>query len=246
MSRFSRTSNPAMKPEIFERAGTGQTNAMTINGATNKSFFLLLLLFVSASFTWRMAYANPASVQGLMLLGIIGGLITAIITIFSPSSARFTAPVYAGFEGLAIGGISAIYNQAYGGIVLQAILLTFFTAGAMLFLYRSGIIRVTEKFRTGIIAATMGIAFTYLISFVLSMFGLVPPIFSSGPMGIIFSLVVVVIAALNLILDFDVIVKGAQAGAPAYFEWYAAFGLLVTLVWLYLEILRLLSYLNRD
>jgi uncharacterized YccA/Bax inhibitor family protein len=229
---------------MFEghHAGAG---AMTVSGAINKTFFLLVLAFFAASFTWRMTYTNPGAAQGFMILGIIGGLITALITVFSKTSARFTSPLYAVFEGLLLGALSAMYNMAYGGIVVQALLLTFMTAGSMLFLYKTGIIKVTDKFRAGIVAATMGICFAYLISFVLSIFGLVPAISSSGPFGIGFSVVVVIIAALNLTLDFDMIVKGADAKAPEYFEWYCAFALLVTLVWLYIEILHLLAKLQR-
>lgn len=251
MSRFTRSSNPTLRPEIFERfQATAGGRTMTVNGATNKTFFLLLLAFVAASFTWRMTHANPGIAMSLMMLGMIGGFITALVTVFSVGSARFTAPLYAVFEGLFLGAISAVYNQfdvnpAYGGIVTQALLLTFITAGGMLFLYRTGMIKATERFRAGLISAMIGLIFTYLFSFILSLFGLVPPIFSSGPIGIGFSLIVVAIAALNLILDFDVIVKGEQAGAPEHFEWYAAFGLLVTLVWLYIEILHLLAKLQR-
>lgn len=247
MRRYTRSSNPTLRPEVFERyqATSAASDAMTVSGTINKTFFLLLIAFFAASFTWRMGHSNPGMAQSLMIVGAIGGLILAIITCFSVSSARFTAPLYAGFEGLFLGAISAIYNMAYGGIVTQALLLTFVTAGGMLFLYKTGIIKVTEKFKAGIIAATMGIFFAYLFSFLLSLAGLVPPVQSAGPIGIVFSLVVVGIAALNLTLDFDVIVKGSQAGAPKHFEWYAAFGLMVTLVWLYIEILNLLAKLNR-
>lgn len=247
MSRFTRSSNPALKPEMFERfqAGAANSRTMTVNGTTNKTFFLLLLAFFAASFTWRMTSENPGLAQSLMMVGAIGGFIIALITIFSVGSARFTAPIYALFEGLFLGAISAYFNMAYPGIAVQALLLTFITAGGMLFLYRTGIVKVTEKFRAGLIAATMGLVFAYLFSFILSLFGLMPPIFASGIIGIVFSLVVVTIAALNLVLDFDVIVKGEQAGAPEQFEWYAAFGLMVTLVWLYVEILILLAKLQR-
>lgn len=246
MSRFTRSSNPTLRPEIFERYQMGSSaNTMTVSGAINKTFLLLVLAFFAASFTWRMTHTNPGMAQSLMMLGIIGGFITALITVFSVGSARFTAPIYAVFEGLFLGSISAIYNMVYSGIVVQALLLTFITAGGMLFLYRTGIVKVTERFRAGIMAATMGLVFAYLFSFILSLFGLVPPIFSAGPIGIVFSLVVVAIAAFNLVLDFDVIVTGSKAGAPEYFEWYAAFGLLVTLVWLYIEILHLLAKLQR-
>ncbi|GAB4282655.1 MAG: Bax inhibitor-1/YccA family protein [Candidatus Rifleibacteriota bacterium] len=253
MSRYTRSSNPTLRPEIFERyQATAGGNAMTVSGAINKTFFLLVMAFFAASFTWRSTFSNPGMAQSLMMLGIIGGFITALITCFSVTSARFTAPIYAVFEGLFLGSVSAVislYHPLGTTLVTQALLITFLIAGCMLFLYRTGIVKVTEKFRAGIIAATFGLVFAYLFSFILSMFGLITPISSTGVIGIVFSLVVVVIASLNLVLDFDVIVKGAQSGAPEYFEWYAAFGLLVTLVWLYIEVLNLLIKLqggNRD
>ncbi len=243
---YDRSSNPTLKPEIFEGyQGASNARTMTVEGATNKTFFLLLLAFAAASFTWRTTYENPGMAQSLMVLGIFGGLITALITCFSIGSARFTAPLYAVFEGLFLGAISAVYNAAYGGIVIQALLLTFITAGGMLFLYRTGIVKASDKLRAGLLSAMIGLIFAYLFSFILSLFGLVPPIWGSGVIGIAFSLVVVTIATLNLVFDFDVIVKGAKAGAPEHFEWYAAFGLMVTLVWLYVEILNLLAKLQR-
>lgn len=252
MNRFNRSSNPAFRSDIFERFQTAYgTRTMTIQGATNKALFLLLLAFVAASFTWRMTHENPGTALNLMMLGGMGGFITAMITTFFVSAARFTAPIYAVFEGLLLGAISAVYSQhygtnsAYGGIVIQALLLTFMTAGGMLFLYRTGIIKVTERFKAGLISAMIGLLFSYFFSFILGIFGLVSPIFSAGPIGIVISLALVVLAALNLVLDFDVIVKGEQLGASEHFEWYAAFGLLVTLIWLYVEFLNLLIKLQR-
>lgn len=245
MGRFSRSSNPAMKAEIFQREG-GATNAMTFNGTLNKIGFLTLLLFVAASFTWKMTMANPSSASGFMMLGGIGGFILALITIFSKQNARFTAPLYAVCEGLFLGGISAMFEMTqYKGIALQAIMLTFGTLVTMFVAYRTGIIKPTEKFKAGIVAATMGIFFAYLFSMLLGFMGFASPIGAPTGLGLIISLVVVVIAALNLVLDFDVITQGVNARAPEHFEWYAAFGLMVTLVWLYLEILRLLAILNR-
>lgn len=245
---FDRSSNPAMKPEYFQSTFAGAANVMTVQGTINKIGFLLILLLTSGSFTWKMAMEGSASTSSLMYLGIFGGLITAFITIFSPQNARFTAPIYAVFEGMALGGISAMYQMAYqNGIVLNAILLTLMTLFGMLFLYKTGIVKPTERFKAGVISATMGVAFAYLFSFILSMFGLASPIHAGGILGIVISLVVVCIAALNLIIDFDVIYKGAENRAPEHIEWYAAFGLMVTLVWLYLELLRLLSKLqSRD
>ena len=241
---FDRSSNPAFRSEYFQStAAAGQV--MTIQGTINKIGFLMLLLIASGSFTWKMALEGVASLQSMMYLGIFGGLITALFTVFSPRNARFSAPIYAVFEGLALGGISGLFHMAYQGIVLNAVMLTLATLFGMLFLYKTEIVNPTERFKAGVMSATMGVCFAYLFSFILSMFGLASPIHATGGVGIIISLVVVVIAALNLILDFDMIVKGANSGAPEHMEWYGAFGLLVTLVWLYLELLRLLAAFQR-
>ncbi|HOI91441.1 MAG TPA: Bax inhibitor-1/YccA family protein [Candidatus Rifleibacterium sp.] len=242
---FDRSSNPAFRSEYFQStAAAGQV--MTIQGTINKIGFLMLLLIASGSFTWKMALEqNMPAVQSLMYLGIFGGLITALFTVFSPRNARFSAPIYAVFEGLALGGLSGLSNLAYPGIVFNAVMLTLATLFGMLFLYKTEIVKPTERFKAGVMSATMGVCFAYLFSFILSMFGLASPIHATGGVGIIISLVVVVIAALNLIIDFDMIVKGASSGAPEHMEWYGAFGLLVTLVWLYLELLRLLAAFQR-
>ncbi len=241
---FDRSSNPAFRSEYFQStAAAGQV--MTVQGTINKIGFLMLLLIASGSFTWKMALEGVASLQSMMYLGIFGGLITALFTTFSPQNARFSAPIYAVFEGLALGGISGLFHMAYHGIVLNAVMLTLATLFGMLFLYKTEIVKPTERFKAGVMSATMGVCFAYLFSFILSMFGLASPIHATGGVGIIISLVVVVIAALNLIIDFDMIVKGASSGAPEHMEWYGAFGLLVTLVWLYLELLRLLAALQR-
>ncbi len=241
---FDRSSNPAFRSEYFQStAAAGQV--MTVQGTINKIGFLMLLLIASGSFTWKMALEGVASLQSMMYLGIFGGLITALFTTFSPQNARFSAPIYAVFEGLALGGLSGLFHMAYHGIVLNAVMLTLATLFGMLFLYKTEIVKPTERFKAGVMSATMGVCFAYLFSFILSMFGLASPIHATGGVGIIISLVVVVIAALNLILDFDMIVKGANSGAPEHMEWYGAFGLLVTLVWLYLELLRLLAAMQR-
>lgn len=185
--------------------------------------------------------------MGLMLLGGIGGFIVALITVFKAQWSPITAPIYAALQGLFLGGLSATMDAMYPGIVIQAVALTFGTMFGMLFLYRAGIIKVTEKFRSGLLAATAGIFFVYLLSWILGFFGIqMPMIHEGGLLGIGFSLFVVVIAALNLLLDFDFIHKSSGMGAPKYMEWYGAFGLMVTLVWLYIEFLRLLSKLNRE
>ena len=243
-----RTANPALNREIFTRAGYAGTAAdrMTVEGTINRTAILLLCVILTASLTWKMFLtAGFAAVTMWMYLGLIGGFIVAMVTIFNKTWAPVTAPLYALLEGLALGGISAALNKSYPGIVVQALFLTFGVLFCMLFAYRTGIIRPTRRFMMGIVAATGAIGIVYLASFILGFFGIgIPFIHSSGPVGIAFSVVVVIIAALNLILDFMVIETGASSGAPKYMEWYGAFGLMVTLVWLYIEILRLLVKLN--
>ncbi len=244
-----RTANPALNSKTFQEYSrrTGVVDSMTIQGTVNKTVMMLGLLLVSAGWTWNMFYTSGSSgaVMPWMMGGAIGGFIVALITVFKKTAAPITAPIYALLEGLFIGGISSIFEAMYPGIVIQAVGLTFGTLFALLFAYTSGLIKATENFKLGIVAATGGIFLIYLASFILGFFGIsIPFIHDSGPIGIIFSLVVVVIAALNLVLDFDFIEHGAEQGAPKYMEWYAAFGLIVTLVWLYIEILRLLSKLR--
>ena len=217
---------------------------MTLGGTVNKTALSLFILMIAASYIWNRGAADPA--LPVWILGsVIGGFIVAIATSFKQTWAPITTPVYAALEGVALGGISVIFESQYPGIVSQAVFLTFGTLAALLLAYRSGLVRATENFKLGIFAATGGIALLYLASFVLGFFGMrVPLIHSSGTWGILFSMFVVVIAALNLVLDFDFIETGVERGAPKYMEWYGAFGLLVTLVWLYLEILRLLAKLQ--
>lgn len=252
-----KSSNPALGGKTFEQYQPGiQTEgAMTINGTINKTLILLALVIIPAVYVWDMFYASgigteagleDASLMYWLYGGLFGGLIFAFITIFKQTWAPYTAPIYAVLEGLFIGGISAIFEIQFSGIVFQAVSLTFGTLFAMLVTYRLGLVKVTEKFKMGVVAATGAIFVVYLLSFVLSLFSVnVPFIHSGGTIGILFSLFVVVIAALNLVLDFDFIEKGAQHGAPKYMEWYGAFGLIVTLVWLYIEFLRLLSKLRQ-
>ncbi len=237
-----RSGNPALTSKIFLELGRADTaNAMTIQGTVNKTGLALLLLMASATLTW-----NSPEASGLIWVGALGGFIVALITIFNKTAAPYTVPVYAVLEGLFLGGISRIFESMYPGIVQQAVFLTFGTLGALLLAYRSGLIKATENFKLGVTAATGGIAFVYLMSIVMGFFGIhFSMIHSSGPMGILFSAFVVVIAALNLVMDFDFIEEGAENGAPKYMEWYGAFGLLVTLIWLYLEILRLLAKLRK-
>jgi uncharacterized YccA/Bax inhibitor family protein len=240
-----RSGNPVLKANTFiQRQTTIDTGTMTITGTVNKTALGLLLLMTTAIFTWHMAPTDPR-ISALMMVGTFGGLIAAIITVFKRHLAPYTTPIYALLEGLALGGISRFFETLYPGIVNQAIFLTFGTLAALLFAYRSGLIKPTENFKLGIVAATGGIAFVYIISFILGLFGVqVPLIHSNSNFGILFSFGVVVIAALNLVLDFDFIEEGAEIGAPKYMEWFGAFGLLVTLVWLYLEILHLLAKLQ--
>ena len=239
-----RTSNPMMKESVFTQTVTG-AGTMTLQGAENKTIALLALVVIGASYSWNLFYnQGPEAVQPWMIGGLIGGFVFAMMTIFKATWAPKTAPVYAVLEGLALGGISAFFEARFPGIVIQAVGLTFGTLFALLFAYKARLIRATENFKLGVFAATGGIAVVYLISFVGRMFGWqMPVIHESGPMGILFSLFVVVVAALNLVLDFDFIERG-DGVAPRYMEWYAAFGLILTLVWLYLELLRLLSKLR--
>jgi uncharacterized YccA/Bax inhibitor family protein len=239
-----RSGNPTLNANTFSGFDLTTGGTMTIMGTVNKTAFSLLLLMTTALFTWEMPVGDPRS-SGLMIFGMLGGFVLALITIFNHQWAKFTVPAYALLQGLALGGISKYFETMYPGIVNQAVMLTFGTLGALLLAYRSGIIKATENFKLGIIAATGGIAFVYMISWVLSWFSVsVPVIHSNSNMSILFSIGVVIIAALNLVLDFDFIEEGSEKGAPKYMEWYGAFGLLVTLIWLYLEILRLLAKLS--
>jgi uncharacterized YccA/Bax inhibitor family protein len=240
-----RSGNPALTADTFRgtRAIAGE-GTMTVAGTVNKTGIALLILLCTATWTWTLGPGDPR-VGGFLILGAIGGLVAAFATIFRQHWAPYTTPAYAAFEGLALGGISAAFESRYPGIASQAIFLTFGTLGALLLAYSSGWIRATENFKLGVFAATGGIMLVYLTSFVLSFFGIaIPMIHGSGMVGILFSLFVTAVAALNLVLDFDFIEQGAARGAPKYMEWYGAFGLLVTLVWLYLEMLRLLSKLQ--
>ncbi len=249
-----RSGNPALKESTFLDLGSGtvvsrDAGAMTLNGTVNKTAFLLVLTVLTAAFAWSQTITAQGEVApGASLYlwgGVIGGFILAMVTVFKKEWAPITAPMYALLEGFFLGAISAIYNQQFQGIVMQAVLLTFGTLFALLFAYRSGWIKATENFKLGVVAATGGIALVYLATIVLGFFNInIPMIHDSGLVGIGFSLFVVVIAALNLVLDFDLIETGVEKNAPKYMEWYGAFALMVTLVWLYIEFLRLLSKLQ--
>jgi len=240
-----RTANPALNTNTFSdvRSFT-RTESMTIQGTVNKTGFLLLLLILSAGYVWHLftKASDPAMITPYLLIGTIGGLIAAVVTVFKKNWAPVTAPIYAILEGLALGGISAIFEAQFPGIVIQAVGLTFGTLFALLMAYKSGLIKATENFKLGVFAATGGIALLYFVTFILGFFKVnVSFMHDSSLLSIGISAFVVIIAALNLVLDFDFIEKGAESGAPKFMEWYAGFGLLVTLVWLYLEILRLLA-----
>ena len=242
-----RTANPALKERVFTgmRAGVGEPT-MTLQGTATKSFLLILLTVFSASFTWNaVASGNTRILMPATIVGALGGFIVALITVFKPRVSPYTGPIYAVLEGLFLGGVSALYNARFSGLPLQAVALTFGVFMALLIVYRTGLIRATENFRLGVVAATGGIMIMYLLSFVLGFFGVqMSFLHDSSPLSIGISLVIVVVAALNLVLDFDFIERGVEHGAPKFMEWYAAFGLLVTLVWLYLEMLRLLAKLQ--
>jgi uncharacterized YccA/Bax inhibitor family protein len=242
-----RTSNPALNEKAFK----GQVafgDAMTLQGTVNKTGLLLLCVVATAAWTWGLSHSNtPEAAIPWMVGGLLGGFVVALVTIFKKTWSPFTAPLYALLEGLALGGISAVFEKTYPGVAIQAVGLTLGTLFVMLLAYKTGVVKATHGFKIGVIAATGGIAVFYLAEMVLSFFFhvQVPAINGSGPWGIAFSLFVVVIAALNLVLDFDMIETGVRGGAPKYMEWYGAFGMMVTLIWLYLEILRLLGKARR-
>jgi uncharacterized YccA/Bax inhibitor family protein len=240
-----RSANPALGADTFRgtRVVRGE-EAMTIGGTVGKTALALLLVVAAAAYIWGLGVGDPR-VGLLTAVGLFGGLIAAVATIARPAWAPVTTPLYAVLEGLALGGISLGFEARYPGLVGQAVFATFGTLGALLAAYGGGLVRVTDKLRLGIFAATGGIAVVYVAGFVMSLFGAqMPLVHGSGTVGILFSVVVVGVAALNLVLDFDFIEQGAERGAPKYMEWYGAFGLLVTLVWLYLEMLRLLAKLQ--
>ena len=246
-----RSGDPSLNDRVFgsqPRPAFGEER-MTLQGAINKSFLLLVVLLAGAFWPWSQYLSTgDASVVGTpLLVGALGGFILAMIISFKANLAPVLSVPYAALEGLALGSISALLERRYPGIAIQAVGLTFAVFAVMLVAYKLNIIRATERFRSIVIGATGAIALVYIVSMVLGFFHVAVPLLnSSSPLGIVVSLVIVGVAALNLILDFDFIESGAAQGAPRYMEWYAAFGLLVTMVWLYLEILRLLSKMRRD
>jgi len=246
-----RSGNPSLNDRVFgsqPRPAYGEER-MTLQGSINKSFLLLVVLLAGAFWPWsQYLTTGDASVVGTpLLVGALGGFILAMIISFKANLAPVLSVPYAALEGLALGSMSALLERRYPGIAIQAVGLTFAVFAVMLVAYKLNIIRATERFRSIVIGATGAIALVYIVSMVLGFFHVAVPLLnSSSPLGIVVSLVIVGVAALNLILDFDFIESGAAQGAPRYMEWYAAFGLLVTMVWLYLEILRLLSKMRRD
>ena len=246
LDTFGRSGNPVFGNKFDGDAqfrDLPETQKMTLDGTVNKTGLLLALCFTTAAISWNMP--NPA----LMGFGAIGGIVLALITIFRPTSAGTTAPLYAASQGLFLGGITVIFEAQFPGIAIQAIGLTFGTLASLLVCYKTGVIKPTENFRLMIVSATAGIALLYIVNIAMMVFGTgegIGFIHSSGTFGIIFSLAVVAIAALNLVLDFDFIEQGSENGLPKHMEWFGAFSLMVTLVWLYLEILRLLAKLRSN
>lgn len=254
MARFTESRNPFMRKSTLKAAHQDvldhdivggiddtRTGLMTVDGAVNKSYLLGAILVTGAFIGFF--YPMPLFVYG----GAIGGLILVLIGVFRPATSPYVAPLYAGVEGLFVGAISAIYAAEFSGIVFNAITITMAMFFLMLFLYRSGLVKVTQKFRTGVIMATGAILLVYVINIIIGFFGFhMPYLHQGGAIGIGISLVIVGIAALNLLLDFDNFDKGEQMGLPKYMEWFFAMSLIITLVWLYLEILRLLSKLGSD
>lgn len=244
---IGRSGNPTLSDKVFEKHQSYNEERMTIGGTVNKSFMTLALLLAGASVSWSM-YFQGYDVLKYALGGAVLAFVLALVVSFKPTSAPYLVPVYAVLEGVFLGSLSATYESAFNGITLQAALITISIFLGLLLAYKSGMIKATENFKLGVFAATAGIALVYLFSFILGFFGItVPYLHSNDLIGIGISVFIVIIAALNLVLDFDFIENGAQQGAPKYMEWYGAFGLTVTLVWLYLEVLRLLAKLaSRD
>ena len=247
LQTFGRSGNPMFSDKTFnETIIDVNVPKMTLQGTVNKVGISLILVLISAAYTWNQYFTyGPSSIGGITIAGSLIGLVFALITIFKKTWAPITAPLYALAKGFALGGISAMYEAQFGGITIQAVTLTFATMFGLLFAYKTGIIKPDRNFMLMVFAGTFAIFALYLVNFIMMFFGTsIGFIHSNGLFGIGFSLLVVCIAALNLVLDFDYIEQGAENNAPKYLEWYGAFSLMVTLIWLYLEILRLLSKLR--
>ena len=246
---ITRTSNPTLGENAFTREPAATNGeAMTLKGAINKTIILFAILLLAAIVSWKFTMAGNFSSSVLIIGGAIGGAVVAMIIHFARKSAPITAPIYAVFEGLVLGAISSLFEVEYSGIVFQAIALTLLVFGLMLFMYKTGILKASNKFIKGVFVATAAIGIFYLVSFIASFFtsAISDYLFANPLIGVIISIIIVVVAALNLILDFNAIESAANYNSPKYMEWYSGFALMVTLVWLYIEILRLLSYLRRD
>lgn len=247
-----RTSNPALNDQAFNRKpyhSTTYVGSMTMSGVVQKTLFLLLIVAVTATWTWGQFFKsghNPQAITPWIIGGAIGGFVFALITTFRPSWSAITTPFYAALQGLFLGGITAFFELDYPGIALQAGMLSLGTLFAMLALYQSGLVQVTDKFRFGVIGATGALALVYVIAMALSFFGVhLSFIYGSSPISIVISLVIVGLAAVNLLVDFDFVERGARHGAPKYMEWYSGFALLVTILWLYVECIKLLAKLRQ-
>ncbi|MCK5823877.1 MAG: Bax inhibitor-1/YccA family protein [Ichthyobacteriaceae bacterium] len=238
-----KSSNPAFGENVWGKASYATSAPMTLQGTINKTLISLLLVVASAAYTWN-TYMQGGNVSMIMGVGFIGGFILSMVTIFKNEWAHITVPAYALFEGAAIGGLSALFEVKFPGLPMQATALTFGTLFVMLFAYKQGLIKATEKFRAVIMASMGAIMTVYIISMIMSFFGSYSFLQGNSLMSIVFSLVVTAVAALSLILDFDTIEKGVRNNAPKQFEWMGAFGLLVTLIWLYIEMLKLLSKIS--
>jgi uncharacterized YccA/Bax inhibitor family protein len=247
MARMFGNANPVLREKTFAgQLAPGEV--MTVRGTVNRTGILLLCVVVTAAWTWGLAHSERTDAAfPWMIGGVIGGLLTALLTVFKKEWSALTAPVYALFEGLVLGGLSAIFEKSYPGIAVQAVALTFGVLFVLLLAYKTGIVRATRGFTLGVLCATGAIALVYAVNMIMGVFGSsgMSFLYASTPLGIGISVIVVIIAALNLILDFDLIERGAAMGAPKYMEWYGAFALMVTLIWLYMEILRLLGKARR-
>lgn len=246
---ITRTSNPTLGEKTFASEPLATDgNVMTLKGAINKTIILFAILLVAAVVSWKMTMSGSIAGTAVLIGSSIGAFVLAMITSFVKKASPITAPIYAALEGFLLGSISSMFEAMYSGIVFQAVALTLLVFGLMLFMYKTGILKASGKFIKGVFIATAAIGIFYLVSFIASFFtsAISDYLFANPMLGIIISVIIVVVAALNLILDFNTIESSANSGAPKYMEWYAGFGLMVTLVWLYIEILRLLSYLRRD
>lgn len=235
--------NPVISEEVLERYQTINSQPMTVQGSIIKTAILLIIMMIPAFVTWYQFFLGYLDkVQFMITAGSIIGLISALIIIFKANTSPYIAPIYAFAEGTTLGALSAFFEKIYPGIAIQAISCTMMVAFSSLILYKSGLIKVTEKFRSILFMALSSIFLIYLISFIMNFFNKeIPYLFGSNPIGIAFSILVVIVAALSLFINFDFIEKGSENFLPKYMEWYAGFSFLMTIIWLYVEILKLLA-----